>query len=475
MIDLNLPLVGDTRQLWERWFGAHRLFWQRLLIILAVLGISAFAAYKLPGILQFGILVVPIGVAALLILLRWPPLGLLALIIGSMIMPIHIPPLGLTAAMVLGLTGLWIFRMITQERQIKIVRSPTILPLIMLLVVAILAFVVGQIPWFPITSAPIDAQIGGLGIFVVVIAAYLLVAHQVTSLAWLKWMTYLFLGLGSIYMIGRVIRPLSSYLVPFFNAGAVGSLFWTWIVALSVALGLFHRRLPLWARGALLGLTLLTLYVGFVQANGWTSGWLPAFVALGVVILVGEPRLIIPVGLGGALLLLVFSQPIIDSVVYGENEYSTVTRVEAWRIVLEIVKVNPILGLGPANYSWYTPLFPILGWYVQLNSHNNYIDIIAQTGLLGLFFFLWFMWEMARLGWRMRTRAPDGGFARAYVYGAIGGLAGTAAAAMLGDWVIPYVYNIGINGLRAGIMGWLFLGGLLALRQMADRQEVGAE
>ena len=33
----------------------------------------------------------------------------------------------------------------------------------------------------------------------------------------------------------------------------------------------------------------------------------------------------------------------------------------------------------------------------------------------------------------------------------------------LGDWFLPFVYNIGIAGFRASVLGWLFLGGLLAM------------
>jgi hypothetical protein len=85
--------------------------------------------------------------------------------------------------------------------------------------------------------------------------------------------------------------------------------------------------------------------------------------------------------------------------------------------------------------------------------------------LLGLVCFIWFAWEAWRLGWRLRARVPDG-FAQAYVYGALGGLAGTLAAGMLADWVLPFVYNIGLAGFRASVLGWLFLGGLVALEQM---------
>ena len=39
-------------------------------------------------------------------------------------------------------------------------------------------------------------------------------------------------------------------------------------------------------------------------------------------------------------------------------------------------------------------------------------------------------------------------------------------AGMLGDWLLPFVYNVGTNGYRASIIGWVFLGGLLAIHQL---------
>ena len=44
-------------------------------------------------------------------------------------------------------------------------------------------------------------------------------------------------------------------------------------------------------------------------------------------------------------------------------------------------------------------------------------------------------------------------------------------AGMLGDWVVPFVYNIGLSGMRASVLGWLFLGGIIALEQANLRKE----
>ena len=67
---------------------------------------------------------------------------------------------------------------------------------------------------------------------------------------------------------------------------------------------------------------------------------------------------------------------------------------------------------------------------------------------------------------RLRQRIPEGGFEWAFVVACLAGVPGTAVAAFLGDWVLPFVYNVNMRGMRASIMGWLFLGGLVVLERI---------
>jgi O-antigen ligase len=208
------------------------------------------------------------------------------------------------------------------------------------------------------------------------------------------------------------------------------------------------------------GLVLLALYVLFVLKFGDKSGWLSAFVCIAVIIGARSWR----AGLALIPVAVLFAMYMWTRLV-STDAYSISTRFDAWSIMAQIIKINPVLGLGFSNYYWYTPLFPIRGYEVSFNSHNNYLDIVAQTGLLGLGCFLWFFWEIGRLGWKLRDRVPSG-FAQAYVYGALGGLAGMVVAGMLGDWVLPFFYNVGLSGFRSSVLGWLFLGGLVGLEEM---------
>jgi O-antigen ligase len=147
------------------------------------------------------------------------------------------------------------------------------------------------------------------------------------------------------------------------------------------------------------------------------------------------------------------------------DEYSWGTRLDAWRIVLEIGRLSPFFGTGFANYYWYTPLFSIRGFHVSFNSHSQLIDLIAQTGYLGLIGFFWVFFELGRLSWNLSRQLPEG-FERAYAYGTFAGIIATIVAAFLGDWILPFVYNVGMTGFRASILPWIFMGGLISLEQL---------
>ncbi len=446
--------------------------WQRVGIITAVFLITVFFAVVAPTweSLIFVIILIVLGLGALS-LLRWAPFGFIVLIVVSMIMPTELPLMGTASTILLGLIGLWIVNMIIFQRKITLINSPTIWPLILFTAVSILAFLFGQLPWFPIPAAPLDGQFGGLAIFIVSFGAFLLVASQIEDIRWLKAMTFIFIALAGLYFVLRIVPPLRIFL-GFYSHGVVGGLFWVWISAFSLSQAMYNKTLKSSVRGLLFIVVLSCFFVALVQGRGWTSGWMPSVITVFVLLWVGSPRAALAVTiLGGGLALTQIDTILNEFIFIGDNSYSSLTRLEAWRIVGEIVKVNPILGVGPANYRSYTALFPILGWFVEFNSHNNYVDIIAQTGLVGMACLLWFFREIGKVAWRTRLRVKPYTFEYAYVVGSIAGLVGTIVSGMLGDWVIPFVYNIGVTGVRSSMFAWLFLGGVVAIERIYLAQE----
>jgi hypothetical protein len=337
-------------------------------------------------------------------------------------------------------------------------------PIVGFVLVSIIAFIVGQLPWFNFaTNAALDAQVAGFVMFLAAAGAFLLVANQLKTLRWLELMVWSFIIVGSIYIIGFAVPGLQPVLKLIFRSGSLGGIFWAWLPPLLLSQALINRKLPLPLRLLLGAIALLSLYAGYVLNFYWKSGWIPAFASVGVVLFFYSWRLTLGIALVAVIPVMKLFPELLSS-----DSYSISTRLDAWTILLEILRASPAVGVGFGNYYWYTPLFRIRGFEVEFNSHNNFVDVAAQTGIVGLGFLLWFFAEIFGLGLRLRKAVPEG-FARAYVYGAIGGLAGTMAAAMLGDWLLPFVYNVGMGGFRTGILAWLFLGALVALENMYVR------
>jgi O-antigen ligase len=405
-------------------------------------------------------LALPLGVGVALLFLRQPGLGVILTLLGGMIIPFNGPGgVNLTILGILFLTVLWLLGMIIRRGDIQFDFVAVTRPALLLIVVATLALVIGQISWYRAQAAPMSAQIGGFMVFVTSIAGLLLVGHQIKESRWLALLTAIVIIYGSLHMVGWIVPRLGHYISRLYQGGATTSMFWTWVVTLAFSQALFNRRLlPSW-RAALLGVVAVTFYVAYGMNGDWKSGWMPALISVGVLLLLRSWRfgyLLAPFGLIPAM-------DLVRSAV-ASDEYSYATRLDAWSIVGEIIKANPILGLGPANYYWYTPLFRIRGYAVNFNSHNQYVDLIAQTGFLGLFVYLWLMLAIGWLGWRLRNRVAEG-FEKAYVYGVLAGWVATVAAGLFGDWVLPFVYNVGLVGVRSSILPWLFLGGLLVLER----------
>lgn len=449
----------------------HCRIWLTAVIVSGVLLLSAVLAFKASGNQLMTLLLLVFGVGVVILVLNNPVIGLLLILFNGFYVSFTGPG-GLNIAMLWSafLLVIWLLNMLIRQKSFTLKPTRANVPILIFVVIAILSFINGQLPWYAFANqAPLDAQVAGLAIFIISAGVFLLSANQINDLVGLKRVTWVFLVLGGIYILGRLLGPYGGIITSLYHqkVGA-GSMFWTWLIALSFSQVAYNRRLDPRARIALGFLFLASLYVAYFQAGDWKSGWIPPLVAVLAILALRHRRLALALAPLGVLPGLIFVRQAIAT-----DFYSWITRLEAWRIVLEISRANPVLGLGFANYRFYTPLFPILGWYVEFNAHSQYVDLIAQTGILGLLAFLWIFWEVGRLGWQLRNVAPPG-FEQAYVYGVLGGLAGTLVAAALVDWVLPFVYNITLQGFRASVLAWLFMGGLVSLAHTLQQNKTSS-
>lgn len=445
------------------WESPGRTTWAQRIVVFGVLMASAVLGARGSTSINRLVIVAVAGAAGLLALLRWPNLGLVGALLGGFFVA-YSGPGGVNVAVgaLAGSIGLWIMDMIVRQRKLTLIDRQTATPVMVFIVSALLSFGVGQLPWYPMARhAPMTAQIGGLAIFLISALTLLMVANTVRELKWLQIITWTFMAISALYITGRLMPPVARIFARFFQPGATtGALFWVWMMVIPFSQALLNKRLHILVRAALMAFVAAALYVAVIRTSDWKSGYLPPLAGMAVILALILKRKVvwfIPVGLALAWLL--------GTEAIATDQYSYVTRLDAWRIVIQLSLVSPIFGIGFANYYWYTHLFPIMGWHVAFNSHSQYVDIFSQTGLFGLATFFWIFWAVARLGWDFHERAPEG-FARAYVYGALGGLVGTLVAGGLVDWVLPFPYNIGMNGFRSSMLSWIFLGGLVAVRYM---------
>jgi O-antigen ligase len=288
---------------------------------------------------------------------------------------------------------------------------------------------------------------------------------------WLKIIVWVFVLLGALYIISLlpVFNRLSRFNI--FVPRSVESMYWTWLTAIVFGQLIFNKELHIRYRIAL-GLLLIAIFATGLSASRreWTSGWLPPLIAVGVILWLRSWRAGLAATLFSIAVLAISKSSFINEFVFSSNQYSIYSRFATYPILFKLIQANPIIGLGFANYSHYTSLFPILGWYVSFNSHNNYMDIIAQTGFIGLLIFFGLVIAIGLRGWNLRKQKVDG-FSSGYINACLGGLVGMLLSGMFGDWFLPYLYNIGIPGFRSSVFAWIFLGGLLALGRIIEKQQ----
>lgn len=412
----------------------------------------------------------------LLAIVARPHLGLIALIAGSAVSPWTFAT-GTETELSIGfflipiLCVVWFFGAL-RRRDFGILATAPVLALAGLTTAAVLPLIAANQGWIEIRQlAPLPAQLGGLAVFGLSAAAFVVAADWNRNADDLKRLMVLFLAVSSLAASDWLVRELDVVGQVLRQPGAASSLTWTWMVALAFGQVGFNRRLD-WRLRSLLALLIVLVFLrGFVGAPGWISGWLPPAIALYGALAIGAPALTGWLTLAGVIVAALLAPSMASFVLGGDNPYSLGTRLDAWRIMGAIIAGQPILGSGPANYYFLTPQYEIRGYAVPFSSHNNYIDIAAQTGILGLLCFVAFAVAVGRRILALRGRCGSG-FTNGFFVGATGGFVGTLAAGMLGDWIFPFVYNVGLDGLRTSLPAWTLLGSLLALDRIVDRSQV---
>jgi hypothetical protein len=458
----------------QRITDPHRL---RLWVVAAgVLGGAAF--FGGPYLRRSSLILLGLGAAVLA--LR-PVLGLPALVLAALVGRAEFgtgtavavnPATLLVPAMLI----FWVLYMILR-RDIRIAPSRLNAPLALFLLAGLLSLLIGTALWDPAVPRAdnlIVVQLAQWAIFAFSAGAFWLTGNLITDEAWLRRLTFLFLGVAGTLAILRVL-PITMWRMQYVATRALElAPFWLLLTAVAGGQLIFNRALSAgWRLFLVASLAAVCVYTLFLQRTT-LSHWMGMIAAMGVLVWLRFPRLrwvviilLLALGVTGFLGSAIFD------FAGGQAEWneSGGSRLALLGRVIELTMRNPVTGLGPAAYRSYGftgSLYYGGAFYasIALSSHNNYVDLFSHGGILGLVLFFWFAWEVARLGLVLRKRWTNN-FAAGYVNGLLAAGAGALVLMALADWILPFVYNIGFPGFQASVLVWLFLGGLVALEQMA--------
>ena len=459
------------------------------LMVLVALGVLLFAAVvsrRTSGILAAGLL----GLGVLMALLQRPGLALPMMSCLSFTLPFQIGTgsgVSLTAPVLLipMVVVAWVSEGLRSGR-LRLPDTPGALPICLLVVSGMVSFIAGNAYWDPLVPRAENltlVQLAQWAILVLSALLYLAAAELGREVLWLKRATFAFIVAGGVVATMGYILPSPARALgwPIARLGNSGML-WCWLGAMATGQLVHNRHLRPWHRMGLVVVLVAATYVVWVRQPDWLSGWLPFTLSAVAVVwlrLWRRNRLVGVVTIVVLALAVSILFPIVFQYIGGEQQITSSWggRQLLYKAVLDLVQDHPILGLGPASYRHYAfTRWLSLGvgraLYLRPNvsSHNNFIDMYAQFGLLGLGLFLWFLVANGVVGWRAAPRFRDN-FEEGYVVGALGGLVGTVVAMMLVDWFLPFVYNTGFPGLRTSALAWMFLGGLAAIEHESRLHE----
>jgi O-antigen ligase len=454
----------------------------RTLILAAVMAL-AFLLGQRASVLWLALLAS--GIGGVVLLLR-PVLGLPALVLAALILPMEIGTgtqvtLNPAALLVPVLAVLWLVDAM-HRRRVRLVASAANLPLALFLAAGPLSLLIGRAAWHPLVPVGrsfLLVQLAQWAIFAFSALAFWLAGNLVRDELWLRRLTATFLVVAGAVAIARLSPGVSGLAGRFTTIAFIRAPLWALLVGLAGGQLLFNQKLSTAARMFLGAAVLASFVYAFIQQQDATSNWVGVGAALGTLVWLRFRRLRWPLLVAVVALILIGGLfPAVYNFAGGDEAWvaTGASRLALIDRVVSVTMRNPITGLGPAAYRPYANMTPLQYQHTywvrpMVSSHNNYVDLFAHGGLLGLALFGWLVAAITRTGLQVRARYTTG-FAAGYANGVLATGAAALVLMVFADWILPFVYNIGFPGFQASVLVWLFMGGLVALEQMGRGGDV---
>lgn len=456
-----------------RYFLLERNYSQtiRALLVILCLGLTLLSTFLfratqlqgndfIPGLIPIG---VGLGLAVFVLCYNHLPAALTLVVVISTLLHTGIgtgtgTKISITFIVLYFLLAVWLFKTLVVKRRFDLPPSPVTLPIVLFVIVVLSSLLWSSIfvepdarPFFEEKLLP---RLMTSMVLIISPVVILMFAAQVRSTLYLRFIAWWFIAVGAVFVALRVF--LDSVPPPLNDKGQLSA----WVCALAVGQFLFNRHLKWYVRAVLAAVVAGWVYVTYGMGSSWVSGWLPVFAVVGIVIALYSRRLLLVVMIVAAIFVAV-KWDSVQKQVNAENQTSGSTRVVAWERTFSVFDDHWLLGTGPAGYAFY--FAARLSGFYQF-SHNNYVDILAQLGIIGIsiFVLLWLIINFISLS-NYRYMSKDGGFRQGLAASLVAMNAAALLIMWLGDWVTPFTYTQGLDGIDYTIWPWIFAGLTLAL------------
>ena len=205
-------------------------------------------------------------------------------------------------------------------------------------------------------------------------------------------------------IIGRLEegRVFATFLLPSHFAAFLGM-----SIPLSVAFVLIRKDWVRYLFGVALGLQIFVLYL-----TKSFSGWLSLILAFGGFVFIylgyikrGKTRYLIYSISGLVLILTLIFAGL--SLTRTDNPFASISnnpmvlRILNWGVTAEIIRDTPWIGKGLHTFGLIYPLYQRPGVNIVHHTHNTYLQLGVEMGIIGTIVFLWFacwwFWQTVRI------------------------------------------------------------------------------
>jgi len=407
--------------------------------VLILAGALALAIALLP--LTWAVLLLVGGIVVGVTLIR-PQLGVLLIVPAVPFsslrqVSVGVMNVGATEALVALVLAAWLMRMVVRRR-ICVTWPPLTLPLLIFLGVLVLS---------ALNSISLQHSIKEIVKWAEVLGLYVLVANELEG-HWSRMLVFVILGTGALaamqgiyqflfqagpegfVLFGRFMRAYGTFEQPNPYAGylgltlplavglvlaavlpAKGRLEGRWLIWATGCGALMLAALVMsWSRGAWLGFAaaVMTMVLAIVARSGRIAVLVVMFALFLTYILLTGGMTLLPSSVVQRFSDFVPYLGIADvrGVEVTDANFAVLERMAHWQSALSMWTEHPWLGVGIGNYEPVYPSHALPLWPLPLgHAHNYYLNIAAETGVLGLAAYL-FLWGAALIGaWRAARRA----------------------------------------------------------------------